>query len=124
MSPLFLFVFITISLLILACFASGPNGNNQYKTETFGNNDFPDFGRPIHLILPTPCRKAYISYQAPSGHGQLGCTQVPCPPKTFEHLPEDIKASMPPGFQSNVTCWSCCNYDDSSDSHTSHINKY
>jgi hypothetical protein len=115
MSPLFLFIFITISLLLIACFASP-----QYKTETiaysskeaFGNNDYPDFGRPIHIILPTACRKAYLSYQAPGGHGELGCTQVPCPNNAFEMLPKDVQASMPKGFQSNVSCWRCCNYDN------------
>jgi len=125
MSPLFLFIFITISLLLIACFASP-----QYKTETFaysslknisqfpsmketfGNNDYPDFGRPIHIILPTACRKPYISYQAPSGHGELGCTQVPCPKNAFNMLPKDVQASMPQGFESNISCWRCCNYDN------------
>ena len=95
MHALFLFIFITVSLLLLASFTG--TSNKRYNNEPFG-----DIGRRIHVKLNQKnCEPAYFSYQQPSGNGELGCTQVPCPEKSN---------FFPDGYPDRIVCWSCCNY--------------
>ena len=51
-------------------------------------------GSKIHVKLNPSGGILYSSYKPPSAHGELGCTQVPCP----SYIPDDHM------------CWCCCNY--------------
>ena len=51
-------------------------------------------GSRIHVRLNSDGNSRYESFKPPSAHGELGCTQVPCPNK----------------YADNKTCWCCCNY--------------
>ena len=84
MKPLFLFIFITISLLVLASFTIRSNNREP----------FDEVGDKIHVKLNKKCQPEYYSYQQPSGNGELGCTQVPCPD----------------GYSDRMVCWDCCNF--------------
>ena len=48
----------------------------------------------VHVKLNKNGNTIYESLKPPSAHGELGCTQVPCPSK----------------YADDVTCWCCCNY--------------
>ncbi len=53
-------------------------------------------GRPIHARLDDydNNKVLYFSWQMPSGNGEYGCTQVPCPKTVPDYM----------------VCWDCCNY--------------
>jgi hypothetical protein len=80
--------------------------------EAFGYNEYPNFGRPLHLLLNTNKNIITdISYQAPRGNRESGCASITCPPNTFDALPDNVKDIIPDGFQNIMACWSCNNYD-------------
>ena len=110
MPNVFLFLFVTISLLIISMFVKPINYNKPI--ENFGDknygfvgnyNEFMDmgelsdhneFGRRVHVKLDKDGKAVYHSFQQPSGNGELGCTPVPCPN----------------GYADHAVCWCCCNY--------------
>lgn len=113
-----LFLFVTMSLLIISMFVKPVNANSvenfysyrndgngyMYSNHKFGNynqfsdlgelNDFNEFGRRIHVKLDKDGKAVYHSFQQPSGNGELGCTQVPCPD----------------GYSDTAICWCCCGF--------------
>lgn len=93
MSPLIRFIFMTMSLFIIAMFMK-PNKNKQIEKFTHFKLPGEYIGSKIHATLDNHGNAICYSYQQPSGDGNLGCTQVPCPNK----------------YQDNIVCWSCCNY--------------
>ncbi len=120
MVSLFLFIFVTISLLIIASFMAPNQQNiltaleNEFEQEeNFSDTTFGDVGRPIHVRLGHKNQKpCYLSYQMPRGHGDWDCTQVPCPDNIMDDIPMDVKANIPLGYklEDKLVCWDCCNY--------------
>jgi len=83
-----------IILLVILWILISPIMDNMDNMENFELPQNNPLSSPIHLRLDANNRIVYSSFKPPSAHGELGCTQVPCPPE----------------YKGNLTCWSCCNY--------------
>ena len=78
----FFIILVFCGLIIFSLFM------NYNKSEGF------DAFTKVHVRLDKDGNALYYSYQQPSGNGELGCTQVPCPSK----------------YNDKYVCWCCCNY--------------
>ncbi len=64
---------------------------------------FHYIGSKIHIRLDKDYSPLYFSYQMPSGNGEYGCTQVPCP--KFTGCYADLNK-----YDNTHVCWDCSNF--------------
>lgn len=62
-----------------------------------GNEFFDDIKPRYHAKIDKNCNVVYYSPQSPRQNGDVGCALIPCPPPLGD----------------NITCWSCCRYNQS-----------
>lgn len=81
---------VALAIIVIALFLFINLGESQENFELPGH---PLRSR-FHIKLDCRGNQIYSSLKPPPAHGELGCTQVPCPK----------------GYADDLTCWRCCNY--------------